>query len=768
MFGGFSSKVRGALWFATATILTAQQGDRPGETQRDLPEDLAVPPAPVLTDAEALASIVVPAGYRVELVASHPLLHDPVAFEFGPDGRIWVVEMRGYMHDPEGAGEELPIGTVAVLDDTDGDGVMDQRVEFADGLVMPRALTLVADGVLVGAPPFLYHFKDTDGDDVADKRTVIADDYGMAGNPEHTANALYRSLDNWIYSANHNVRHRFSAGRWQRDYTLPRGQWGMDQDDLGRLYFNTNSDPLRVDLVRSSYFWRHPGLESTAPLAVQTATAEDVPTFPSRITPGINRGYRMLDDTWKLQTVTAACGPMIYRGARFGPAFQGNAFINEPSANLVKRVIVEPTADGSLTARNAYPDTEFVTSTDERFRPVNAYNGPDGAIYLLDFYRGIIQHRIFLTTYLRKQIEARGLDAPLGMGRIWKVVPETPAAGWVDPGRPALDVASDDELVTTLSHSNGWWRDTAQRLLVERGATRAIPALRKLVKHGSPLARQHALWTLEGLDALDRESVIAGLASPVIAQVAALQLSEAWLRIGDDAMLGAVIKLTAAKDPTVRRQAALSLGEAGGTQVLATLAALSQETDDTLGMADAIKSGLAGREVMFTSIWPTAPDNEVVAFVEETMETAAKRREPQKLSTANGSAKRVRPLAAHELARFEAGRAQFALCAGCHQPDGRGLPGLAPSLVASKLLDRDPRLVTRVILQGKEGWGSQMPGLGGALDDDAIAAVLTYVRRSFGHEADPVDPATVTAVRKAEMNRSRPWTADDLDAVELE
>lgn len=759
-------------WLAVAVLplaVWAQNGDRPGEVQRPLPDDLDVPPAPELSDAEALAAFTVAPGYRVELVASHPQLFDPVAMEIGPDGRIWVVEMRGYMHDVAGSGEELPIGTVAVLDDEDGDGYFEKRTEFASGLVMPRALALAANGVIVGAPPFLYHFRDTDGDDVADERTVLADDYGSPVNPEHTANALYRSLDNWIYSANHGVRHRFSGGAWHRESTTPRGQWGMDQDDAGRLFYNSNSDPLRVDLVPSAYFQRHAGLESSDGLAVQTARSRDVPTFPGRITPGVNRGYQILDDTWKLRTVTAACGPMVYRGTRFGPEIRGNVFFCEPSANLVKRLVLEPTPDGSLQARNAYPDSEFLVSTDERFRPVNAYNGPDGAIYVVDLYRGIIQHRIYLTTFLRNQIEQRGLDAPLGRGRIWKIVPDAPAAGWQNPGRPALDQVSVTELVATLEHPNGWWRDTAQRLLVERRQVEAVPGLRQLAREGAALGRQHALWTLEGLNRVDRESVLAGLAADaVLVQMAAMRLSEPWLRSGDSEIVDRVVALAATNDAGVRRQAAFSLGEAGGQTALQALAKLAVEAaDGPLGLADAVKSGLAGREAWLVAA-VTAPENPVREFAYARMLAAAAEREPPPVILNHRDEAGARPLTTQELAQFEKGRTVYALCAGCHQPDGRGLPGMAASLVTSTLVNADPRLLARIVLHGKGDNELQMPGLAGGFDDESIAAVLTYVRRSFGHTADPVNPEIVAGVRAVEMGRSQPWTTAELEALKLD
>ena len=767
----FMKHLRAAsLLLAIAPLIAwGQLGDRPGEAQRDLPAELQVPAAPVLSDEAALASFTLQPGYRIELVASHPRLFDPVAMEIGPDGRIWVVEMRGYMHDTEGAGEELPIGTVAVLDDEDGDGFYEHRTEFAGGLVMPRALSLAADGVVVGAPPYLYHFKDTDGDGVADERTVLAEDYGIPGNPEHTANALYRALDNWIYSADHNVRHRYARGAWEREYTTPRGQWGMDQDNWGRLYYNSNSDPLRVDLTASHYFWRHPGQDSTAPLAVQTARSRDVPTFPGRITPGINRGYQILDETWTLKTVTAACGPMIYRGTRFPDEFRGNAFICEPSANLVKRVVVSPTDNGSLQARNAYPDSEFITSTDERFRPVNAYNGPDGAIYLLDFYRGIIQHKIYMTTYLKKQVVQRGLDAPLGRGRIWKIVPVTAADDWRDTGRPQLHEASPRQLVAALNHPNGWWRDTAQRLLVERGSMDAVAHLQEMAESGNALGRLHALWTLAGLNKISRPVAIAALADedPGV-RIAAMQMSEPWLRLGDREIVSAVRASARDKNPNLVRQAVLSLGELGGAEGIRALAEATEQVAAVHGLADAIKSGIAGREREIAATLLDRKTSPVAVFADEMIAADQASRVPPAVLEGPDLTPTVRPLSETEQLLFEAGQSTFALCSGCHQPDGRGLPGLAPSLVDSTFVEADPRLVARVILHGKEGYDWQMPGLGPALDDEAVAGVLTFVRRSFGHTADPVTPETVAAVRATESARARPWTNTDLDRLVLE
>ena len=184
-----------ALTSLFSPVAFAQNGDRAGEVQTPLPAHLKAPPAPALSAADAAKTFKLPPGFRIELVASEPLVFDPVAMNIAPDGRLWVVEMRAFMPNVDGKGENAPIGTIAVLEDTDGDGRMDRRTEFAGGLVMPRAISLVANGVLVAEPPNLWFFEDTDHDGKADKRTLVAKDYGDTTNPEHTANGLMRAME---------------------------------------------------------------------------------------------------------------------------------------------------------------------------------------------------------------------------------------------------------------------------------------------------------------------------------------------------------------------------------------------------------------------------------------------------------------------------------------------------------------------------------------------------------------------------------------------
>src|SRR5256885_12650682 len=416
------------LAILVALNLWAQQGDPGDETQTPrVPREL-IPSAPPLPPEQALKSFKVQSGFRIELVAAEPLVHNPIQIAFDPEGRLWVLEMRGYMPNIEGKGEFEKVGSVAVLEDTDGDGKMDKRTVFLDGLLMPRAQALVRGGALVAEPPNLWFCRDTNDDLRCDEKTLVASDYateddpklGARASPEHASNGLLRALDNWIYSANHTTRFRNTEGAWQREPTIFRGQWGISQDDFGRLFYNSNEDPLRADFVPSTYLGRNPHYRSAAGVNVQLY--DDKAVWPVRVNPGVNRGYRpgQLRPDGTLATFTAACAPLVYRGENFPREFEGNVFVCEPTGNLINRYLVE--GEGvSFRAKNACDKAAFLASSDERFRPVNLNNGPDGCLYIVDLYHGILEHRLYITSYLRQQILDRGLDQHTGLGRIYQI-----------------------------------------------------------------------------------------------------------------------------------------------------------------------------------------------------------------------------------------------------------------------------------------------------------------------------------------------------------
>ena len=573
----------------------AQNGDKADEKQVSRVPSEKIPPAPVLSPEQALKSFKLAPGFRIELVASEPLVHDPVAINFSPDGKIWVLEMSGFMPNADGTGEDQPVGKVALLEDSDGDGKMDKRSVFVDGLVMPRAISLVREGLLVAEPPHLWFFRDTDGDGKSDNKTEVAKDYGDTKNPEHTANGLILAMDNWIYSANHTTRFRNEDGEWRREPTTFRGQWGISQDDYGRLVYNSNSDQFRIDLVPSHYLRRNPNYRSPAGLNVDPIRNQT--TWPIRVTPGVNRGYReeTLRPDGTLEKFTAACAPLIYRGDNFPSEFRGNAFVCEPSANLIKRnILLEE--NGSLTGRQAYTNAEFLASTDERFRPVNLNNGPDGALYLVDLYRGILQHRIYLTSYLRAQAESRGLQQPTGLGRIYRVV-----ANGTSPAPVNLSKATSAELVDHLSNAQGWVRDTAQRLLVERNEAKTIPLLKtKVAFDPNFIGRIHALWTLDGIGQMDKKTLMASLASenPKV-RAAAIRVSEPVLKTTDPKDLAEKFSSMAAQDlqPDVQLQLAFTLGEMGGPKAEEGMLTIARNSAANVYIRDALLTGLYKREL---------------------------------------------------------------------------------------------------------------------------------------------------------------------------
>ncbi|MDQ3292816.1 MAG: dehydrogenase, partial [Bacteroidota bacterium] len=452
-------------------------------------------PSPAKTPAEELSTFQLEPGLKIELVASEPMVQDPVVMAFDADGRLWTVEMRGFMPTIDGAGEKERVGRVSVLEDTNGDGKMDVSTVYLDSLVMPRALALVPGGALVVENQALWLTQDTNNDLKADSKTLIDSTYAGSALPEHSGNGLWRDSDNWYYNAKSRLRYRLNDGKWERDSTEFRGQWGISQDDEGRLYYNYNWSQLHADLVPPNYLNRNKNHKPTT--GIDHGLTVDRRIYPIRPNPAVNRGYipGTLDKEGRLLEFTAACSPHVYRGTALPKEYYSNVFVCEPSGNLIKRNVVEDNGI-MLSAHDPHPGKEFLASTDERFRPVYLTTGPDGVLYIADMYRGLVQHGAYITPYLKEQTLTRKLVLPINRGRIWRIVPEK---GKLSKAAK-LSNATTDELVKYLSHPNGWHRDMAQRLLVERNDPQAIPALTNLAAKGeNNLERFHALWTLSGL-----------------------------------------------------------------------------------------------------------------------------------------------------------------------------------------------------------------------------------------------------------------------------
>lgn len=554
--------------------------------------------APVLTPAQTMASYRLPPGYRLELVAAEPLVQDPVAIDFDADGRMYVVEMRAFMPNLAGTGEDRPIGRIVVLEDTNDDGKMDRKTVFLDSLVLPRSVKVLSQGVLVAETPHLWFVRDTNGDGKADTKELVRDDYGTKeSNPEHNANGLVWGLDNWIHNANYAGELRLRDGKFEYRRTPSEGQWGLSMDSYGRFYRNSNEDPLHVDFVSEHYAARSANAGTVRGLYERIIP--NVEVFPAHATPAVNRGYQpqVLRADSTLARFTSASSPTAYVGDRLPAGLRDNVFITEPAGNLVERFVLREDSSGMLAARIGDERPSFLASTDVRSRPVFTTTAPDGTLYVVDMYRGIIQHRVFITGYLEEQIKKYGLEQPVGLGRIYRVVHTTTRRA----ARPHLARATSAQLVSTLDHPNGWWRITAQRLLVERGDRSVVPALARLARSApSDVTRLHALWTLDGLDAVDAPTIDAALGdrSPQV-RAAAVRIAEPMLRRSDASMRTAVSRLIDDGTPAVRRQLAASLGELPVAERESALATLVLRAGGDPVVADLVVTGLAGRERAF-------------------------------------------------------------------------------------------------------------------------------------------------------------------------
>ena len=544
-------------------------------------------PAP-LSPEEALKSFRLPPGFRIELVASEPMIEAPVAISFDEQGRMFVVEMRGYMRDMEGTTEKEPLGRIALLTDTNGDGRMDKASAFLDNLVMPRGVMAVKGGAFVAEPPNLFFCRDTKGNGIADEKTLVATDFGtFGGQPEHMANTPTWAMDNRVYAAGYSTSFKLTNGAWQKGPGLGRGQWGLSQDDAGRLFYNYNSDLLRTDLLPAAAYARNPLLRDA--LGINNKVIKEQSVYPSHPTPGVNRGYdtKTLRADGTLANATSTCGAAIYRGDAFPAEFRGNAFIPEPSSNLVKRVIITE-KDGLLTGTNAYEEKEFLTSTDERFRPVMTATGPDGALYVVDLYRGMLQHPGFLTHYLIANIKARKLETPINQGRIWRIVRDDQAA----PKTTKIPAAVVDR-VKLLTHPNGWVRDSAQRLLVESADVAAAAPLRTLLADAQApaTARLQALWSLDGLASARAEDVRLAL-KDTDAQVRA-----AAIRIAPAEMLPELCTIKDEKEILVLAHLAIRLSGAHLPDADKAVAELLAAHGDNALVREGALTGARGREV---------------------------------------------------------------------------------------------------------------------------------------------------------------------------
>jgi putative membrane-bound dehydrogenase-like protein len=576
------------------------------------PKNIALPPA--RSPAASLASITVPAGLRVELVAAEPLVMDPIDVAWGSDGRMWVVEMADYPMGLDGRGK--PGGRIRVLSSSKNDGHYDRSTLFAEGLNFPNSVLPWRQGVLVAAAPDVLYLEDTDDDGRADrteKRFV-----GFAeGNQQHRANGLQWSLDGWLHLANGNSGGKISSAKsgavldiGRRDLRLRpdeglfeplsgQTQYGRNRDDWGNWFGGNNSNPVWHYALDDRYLRRNPHLVPPNPTVDVPALPGAAPVFPTSTT------FARFNDAHAANRFTSACGTMIYRDDLLGPAYAGNVFVCEPVHNLVHREIVRPAGTTFRSARApAELTSEFFASTDLWSRFTTARTGPDGALYIVDMYRRVIEHPTWIPAAWQKVLG--DLRAGSDLGRIYRVVPTSTPLRSI----PRLDRAEARGLVAALENPSGTVRDLAQQELTWRRDLTAVLALEKLAATSSrPITRAQALCSLDTMGALRREPLLTALRDPhpgVLLQ--AVRLSEKFAA-ADTELLALVTALATHADATVRQQVAYTLGEWRNPAAGEALARLVQRETDPFIRTAALSSALPHADTLLTRLSAAGDDD---------------------------------------------------------------------------------------------------------------------------------------------------------------
>ncbi|MBI1788688.1 MAG: c-type cytochrome [Acidobacteria bacterium] len=576
-----------------------------------------------LKPPEALKSLRLSEDFRVELFAAEPDVVDPVEMVFDENGRVYVAEMRDYPDDPPPGRPAR--SRIRLLEDADGDGKFERSVIFADQVLEVSGLMPWKGGLIVTSAPDILFLKDTDGDGKADVREVLYTGFPKV-NPEARITNLRLGVDNWIYAANEGrdgqivspehperppvrVRgadFRFHPIRGLSESASGPTQFGMTFDDWGNRFLTQNTIHVRHAVAPMNYLARAPLLETGAvSVDISDHGSPSAPLFPlTKPQAWREQRTRLRQQRYdenqlnRIEQVggffTAASGGTVYNGDVFPKEYWGNLFTGDVNGNLVHRDILRPSGV-TFTASRAKDKVEFLASTDSWFRPCNFANAPDGNLYMIDIYREFIETPESIPDEIKKNMNFYSGDT---MGRVYRLAPSQPLR---KRGlRAGLGRMTSVELVGLLNESNGWHRQTAQRLLLERQDKSAVPALRELAARSeNPLGRLHALWMLEGLGALEAAEVRRALSDPHAGiREHALRLSEGFL----PQLAGDVLKLAGDPEPRVEFQLAFTLGQVKSAAAAAALAGIAKRHGEDKWFRVAILSSVADYPARFLEL----------------------------------------------------------------------------------------------------------------------------------------------------------------------
>jgi len=566
-----------------------------------------------LSPQESMKKLKVAEGFKIDLYASEPHVFDPVSLEFDEQGNVFVIEMPDYPYEVEpGKGH----GRIRLLKDTDGDGQIDQSLIYAENVTEATSMLPWKGGLIVTAAPHILYLKDTDGDGKSDVREVLFSGF-FQNNSEAQITSLKLGVDNWIYANNRGqsgkvvfsktpdakpveargADFRFRLDRGVFELETGPGQFGQTINDWGHRFFTENSIHLQQAVIPWRYTHRHPYMPSTKFSVTITDHEEmmfqEIPPAYWRAERSArrNRVFREANLNrfeWAEDHFTGASGGTIYNGDALPKEFYGNIFTSDVSGSLIHRDLLNPSETSPvLVAKRAESETkkEFIYSTDTWFRPVTFSVGPDGYLYILDYYRQHIETPVSIPDDLKAEMD---FMAGSDMGRIYRLSPEnsTYKAVKVD-----LKNASGQELVNYLSHKNGWFQSNAQRLLIERQDKSLVPALNSLFLN-SPEGRTRlrALYTLEGLDALTESIVKQSLldSEPGVRENGII-LAERFPKI-----MKMLIPMIEDSSKRVALQAALSLGQFNGKKVVSALSEVIKKYGHNEWFRSAVTSSIPG------------------------------------------------------------------------------------------------------------------------------------------------------------------------------
>ncbi|MGJ8681381.1 DUF7133 domain-containing protein [Paraglaciecola sp.] len=686
-----------------------------------------------LSPEESLKTMVLQDGYEMQIVAAEPLIEEPVLFTFDGNGRLYVAEMLTYMQDVDGSGKFNKVSRIKRLEDKDGDGIFESFTVFADGLLLPRMITTLDDGrILVRETNTLdiIELADIDGDGVSDTRKTVYEGGERGGNLEHQPNGLMYTIDNWMYVTYTDKRYKYVDGKIQsQEIAYGGGQWGLAQDNVGRIFYSTAGGQNPAFTFQAPSVYSQVFVEGE-----QSKGFREV--FPTDKTPDVQGGLPLLREDNTLNHFTGGGGQSIYLANEL-LELHGDYIIPEPVGNLVRRAKVTR-KDGFTVLSHPYQTqrTEFITSTDANFRPVWSGIAPDGSVFLLDMYRGIIQEGNWTKkgSYLRGVIEEYGFDKTIGRGRLYRVT----KPGVKLAKTPRMFSQTTSELVEHLSNDNHWWRLEAQKLIVLKGDLSVVSSLKTLARNSeNPQTQIHALWTLEGLGVVDQKlllELIDDKHSDV--RITAIRLSEQLFANNSDKISQLWLKLASDKDIEVSQQV-----------VLSAYYVMSNNHQQIL--QEALKAH---------------PNKKGLAAIEKSMINLIAMNEKRR-KLASGNKDLAKAMIAGE-------KAFKGLCSTCHGADGRGggteSSPIAPSFYDNPRVTGNTAQLIHLMLSGLQGpiegktfAGGMMPSIA-SNGDQYVADVLTYIRNEFGNKGSIVTKQNVAQVKQYADERTKMWTHKEL------